>query len=91
MVKFLKKKEVVTFIVLMVVATSRAYAQIDLSGAVSSVTNIASQVAGVLGGIVGLYGIGRSAYQFASGGDGISSLITGIVGYVLANIASSLL
>ncbi len=91
MVKIMKKNEAFLFVIFLMFASSPVFGQIDLSGAVSSVTNIASQVAGVLGGIVGLYGIGRSAYQFASGGDGISSLITGIVGYVLANIASSLL
>ena len=65
---------------------------VSLDSAVDQVRNIGSSVAGIVGGIVGLLGIGRAAYKFSHGDtDAITALIAGIVGLVLGQIAAGML
>ena len=67
-------------------------AQVDLGNATAQVSSIGSQVAGVIGGLIGLIGIGRCAYKFSNGDTGaITALIEGIVGLVLGQIAAGMM
>jgi hypothetical protein len=85
-------KKIVLFSSVIVLSTINLAAQVDLSGATSSVSQIGSQVAGVIGGLIGLIGIGRCAYKFSNGDQGaITALIEGIVGMVLGQIAAGLM
>lgn len=85
-------KKAIVFSSFFMLAIYLSAQQVDLSAAASQVKNIAATAAGVIGGIVGLIGIGRAAYKFASGDtDAVTALLTGIVGLVLGQIAAGLL
>ena len=65
-------------------------AQVDLSGAVTSIKTIGSQVSGVLGAVIGLIGIGGAAFKFVHGDtDATKFLLTAIVGVALGQVAAS--
>ena len=85
-------KKIIVFVSLFFIVLILSAQQVDLSGAASQVRNIASTAAGLIGGIVGLVGIGRAAYKFSTGDtDAITSLLTGIIGMVLGQIAAGML
>lgn len=65
---------------------------IDLAPAKETIANTGKMIAQLVGGIIGLVAIGRSAYKFAHGEhDSTTSLITGIVAVVLGQIASKMM
>lgn len=65
-------------------------AQVDLSGAVTSISTIGAQVSGVLGAVIGLIGIGGAAFKFVHGDhDATKFLLTAIVGVALGQVAAS--
>lgn len=86
-------KKALIFTSLVLAGGAIAYAQsVDLGSATTQVRTIASQAAGVIGGLVGLIGIGRCAYKFSNGDTGaVTALIEGIVGLVLGQIAAGML
>jgi len=86
-------KKAMLFAALVLAGGAIAYAQsVDLGAATTQVRTIASQAAGVIGGLIGLIGIGRCAYKFSNGDPGaITALIEGIVALVLGQIAANML
>jgi hypothetical protein len=60
----------------------------EFSKAMSDISTIGKAAGGLLGGIVGLLGIGRTAYKLANGDtDVATSLIMAIVGIFLGFVA----
>ena len=82
------------------ISTAAVYAQntppVDVStafsNAMTNISAIAKAAGGLLGGIVGLVGIGRTAYKLSNGDtDAMTSLIMAVVGIFLGFIAVSFL
>ncbi|MBN1199212.1 MAG: hypothetical protein JXA23_07660 [Bacteroidales bacterium] len=66
--------------------------RLDFSQAVGDVRTIGGQIAGILGGLIGLLGFGRAAYMFATGGDrAVQSLLMGIIGFTIGQFAVTML
>ena len=88
----MKSKKVLFFFIAFSLGVVLSAQSVDLGSATPQIRNIASQAAGVIGGIVGLIGIGRCAYKFSNGDPGaVTALIEGIVGLVLGQIAAGML
>lgn len=86
------KKQILFLIVFGFLGIALSAQSVDLGSATAQIRNIASQAAGIIGGIVGLIGIGRCAYKFSNGDPGaVTALIEGIVGLVLGQITASML
>jgi len=82
------------------ISTAALYAQsstqVDVSAAFGSamtnISNIAKAAGALLGGIVGLVGIGRTAYKLSNGDtDAMTSLIMAVIGIFLGFIAVTFL
>jgi len=82
------------------ISTAAVYAQgssqVDVStafgNAMTNISTIAKAAGGLLGGIVGLVGIGRTAYKLSNGDtDAMTSLIMAVVGIFLGFIAVTFL
>jgi FtsH-binding integral membrane protein len=60
--------------------------------AVTDITSIAMAAGTLIAGLVGLIGLGRTAYKLSNGdGDAMTSLLMAIVGIVLGFLASTFL
>jgi len=90
--RVMKNRKVLFFIAFAFFGVAMSAQSVDLGSATAQIRNIASQAAGIIGGIVGLIGIGRCAYKFSNGDPGaVTALIEGIVGLVLGQIAAGML
>ena len=60
--------------------------------AMNDISSIAAAAGALVGGIIGLIGLGRTAYKLANGdGDAMTSLIMAVVGIFIGFIANSFL
>ena len=61
-------------------------------GAMDDIGAIAAAAGALVGGIIGLIGLGRTAYKLANGdGDAMTSLVMAVVGIFIGFIANSFL
>jgi hypothetical protein len=60
--------------------------------AMDDISSIAAAAGALVGGIIGLIGLGRTAYKLANGdGDAMTSLVMAVVGIFIGFIANSFL
>ena len=61
-----------------------------IEDAVSDITTIAAAIGAVVMGIVGVIGMGRAAYKFASGDtDAVTSLVMGIIALFIGALCAT--
>ena len=61
-------------------------------GAMDDISSIAAAAGALIGGIIGLIGLGRTAYKLANGdGDAMTTLVMAVVGIFIGFIANSFL
>jgi len=79
----------------LIMATVPAWAQQvapTFQDAMNDIGSIAASAGALVGGIIGLIGLGRTAYKLANGdGDAMTSLVMAVVGLFIAFIANSFL
>ncbi|MDR0310422.1 MAG: hypothetical protein LBJ21_02430 [Acidobacteriota bacterium] len=79
----------------MVIGTAPVWAQSvapTFQEAMDDIGSIAASAGALVGGIIGLIGLGRTAYKLANGdGDAMTSLVMAVVGIFIGFIANSFL
>jgi len=79
----------------MILSTAPVWAQAvapTMQEAMDDIGSIAASAGALVGGIIGLIGLGRTAYKLANGdGDAMTSLVMAVVGIFIGFIANSFL
>ena len=93
MIKHIKKW--IPVVVVIAFATTPVWAQQvapTFQDAMDDISGIAAAAGALVGGIIGLIGLGRTAYKLANGdGDAMTSLVMAVVGIFIGFIANSFL